>query len=77
MTVGRVAALGERSRVAGLALAGAVVMVADAPDAVRRAWRSLPDDVDLVLLTAAAAEALGPEPGVRTGGRPLIAVMPP
>ncbi|MGC0336058.1 hypothetical protein [Streptomyces sp. SLBN-8D4] len=77
MTVGRVAALGERSRVAGLALAGAVVLVADAPDVVLRGWRSLPDDVDLVILTAAAAEALGPEPGERTGGRPLMVVMPP
>ncbi|MER5601053.1 hypothetical protein [Streptomyces sp. NPDC002265] len=75
--VGRVAALGERSRVAGLALAGVVVLAADAPEAVRRGWRSLPDDVELVVLTAAAAEALGPEPGAPTGGRPLIAVMPP
>jgi vacuolar-type H+-ATPase subunit F/Vma7 len=77
MTVGRVAALGERSRVAGLALAGAVVVVADAPEAVRQGWRSLPGDVDLVILTSAAAEALEPGPGERTGGRPLIVVMPP
>lgn len=76
MTVGRVAALGERSRVSGLALAGAVVLVADAPEAVRRCWRTLPGDVDLVILTPAAAEALS-ETGEPTGSRPLTAVMPP
>ncbi|MFF5157670.1 hypothetical protein ACFY3N_15680 [Streptomyces sp. NPDC000348] len=74
--MGRVAALGERARVAGLALAGAVVLVADDPDAVRRAWRSLPDGIDLVILTPAAARAL--ESGSADGGarRPLTAVMP-
>jgi vacuolar-type H+-ATPase subunit F/Vma7 len=86
MTMGRVAALGERARVAGLALAGAVVIVADDPEAVRRGWRSLPDDVDLVILTPAAAEALeqGPRaealehgPTVAVGRRRLTTVMPP
>ncbi|KOT42777.1 hypothetical protein ADK41_07705 [Streptomyces caelestis] len=59
-----------------MALAGAVVLVADDPDAVRRAWRSLPDGIDLVILTPAAARAL--ESGPATGGalRPLTAVMP-
>ncbi len=75
--MGRVAALGERSRVAGLALAGAVVLVADAPEAVRRIWRSLPDGVDLVILTPAAAEALESDPAARGGRGPLTAVMPP
>lgn len=72
-----VAALGERARVAGLALAGAVVLVADDPGAVRRAWHSLPDGIDLVILTPAAARAL--ESGSATGDarRPLTAVMPP
>ncbi|MEU2287472.1 hypothetical protein ABZ614_37130 [Streptomyces sp. NPDC013178] len=75
--MGRVAALGERARVVGLALAGVVVFVADDPDAVRRAWRSLPDGIDLVILTPAAAQAL--ESGSVTPGarRPLTAVMPP
>ncbi|MFF9060977.1 hypothetical protein ACF09K_20155 [Streptomyces sp. NPDC014882] len=66
--MGRVAALGERPRVAGLALAGAVVLAAEDPGAVRRAWRSLPDDVDLVILTPAAAEALAMDQG-RSRGR--------
>ncbi|MEV0304305.1 hypothetical protein [Streptomyces prasinus] len=77
MTMGRVAALGERARVAGLALAGAVVLVADDPEAVRRGWRSLPDGVDLVILTSAAAEALEQDPGLSAGSGRLTTVMPP
>ncbi|WPP27959.1 hypothetical protein [Streptomyces sp. CL7] len=77
MTVGRVAAIGEPSRVGGLALAGAVVLVADGPEAVRRAWRDLPEGVDLVILTSAAAEALRSGPAAPAGRRPLTAVMPP
>ncbi|MFF5313293.1 hypothetical protein [Streptomyces massasporeus] len=77
MTMARVAALGERSRVAGLALAGAVVLVADDAEAVRRVWSGLPDGIDLVILTPAAAEALGSEPAAPGGRRPLTAVMPP
>jgi vacuolar-type H+-ATPase subunit F/Vma7 len=75
--MGRVAALGEQARVAGLALAGVVVLVSEEPDAVRRNWRELPDDVDLVILTSAAADILGPQAGPRQDRRPLIAVMPP
>lgn len=74
--MGRVAAIGERARVAGLALAGAVVLAADGPDDVRRVWRSLPDSVDLVILTPAAAEALGSDPVAPGGRHPLTAVMP-
>ncbi|MGV9632382.1 V-type ATP synthase subunit F [Streptomyces sp. NPDC003487] len=76
-TVGRVAALGERARVAGLALAGVDVLVADDAEAVRRVWRSLPEGVDLVILTPAAAEALKPDSAAAGSHRPLIAVMPP
>ncbi|WP_432193150.1 hypothetical protein [Streptomyces sp. bgisy027] len=75
--MGRVAALGERSRVAGLALAGADVLVAEDPSAVLRIWRTLPDGVDLVILTPAAAQALDAEPVAPGGRRPLTAVMPP
>ncbi|MBD0422707.1 hypothetical protein H0H10_26720 [Streptomyces sp. TRM S81-3] len=77
MTMGRVAALGERTRVAGLALAGAVVLLADDPEAVRRAWRALPDGIDLVILTPAAAAALSSDPAAPRARRPLTAVMPP
>ncbi|WP_405577268.1 hypothetical protein [Streptomyces sp. NBC_01092] len=75
--MGHVAALGERARVIGLALAGAVVLLADDPDAVRRAWQSLPDGIDLVILTPAAAEALEPDFAAPRARRLLIAVMPP
>lgn len=77
MTVGHVAALGERSRVTGWALAGAVVLVADDAETVRRLWQGLPDGIDLVILTAAAAEALEAAPAAPGGRRPLTAVMPP
>lgn len=75
--MGAVAAIGERARVAGLALAGALVLEADGTEAVRRAWRSLPGDVGLVILTPAAAEALEPGRTAPGSGGPLTAVMPP
>jgi len=71
---GRVAALGEGTRVAGFGLAGALIRVAENPDEVRDAWRALPGDVAVVVLTPAAAEALGAE---RERGWPLTVVMPP
>ena len=55
----RIAVLGEAVRTEAFALAGAVVIVADSPDAARTAWRSLPDDVGVVVLTPLAADALG------------------
>jgi vacuolar-type H+-ATPase subunit F/Vma7 len=54
----RIAVIGELVRVQGFELAGALVMVAEEPAAVRAAWRSLPADVAVVLLTSAAADAL-------------------
>ncbi|MDQ0957168.1 vacuolar-type H+-ATPase subunit F/Vma7 [Streptomyces sp. B4I13] len=72
--MGRVAAIGEQERVAGFALAGAITLVAEGPEAVREAWRNLPADVELVILTPAAADALGPASSEAT--TPLSAVMP-
>lgn len=69
------AAIGERRRVTGLATAGVVVLPAEDPETVRAAWRGLPADVGLVILTPAAAAALGPGP--REALDPLTAVMPP
>ncbi|MFD7476467.1 V-type ATP synthase subunit F [Streptomyces sp. NPDC059837] len=70
------AAIGERTRVAGLALAGVTVLVAVAeePESVRRAWQDLPPDVALVIVTPAAADTLGP--ALLDGARPLTAVLP-
>ncbi|MEU1799458.1 hypothetical protein [Streptomyces sp. NPDC019937] len=59
---------------AGLALAGVTVVAAEEPDAVREAWRSLPPGTALVILTPAAADALGPGP--LQGVRPLTVVLP-
>ncbi|WP_329268316.1 hypothetical protein [Streptomyces sp. NBC_01451] len=70
-----IAAIGERLRIAGLASAGVVLHPAQDPEAVRTAWHGLAPDVDLVILTPAAAEVLGEGPV--DGQGPLIAVMPP
>ncbi|MEU7059120.1 hypothetical protein [Streptomyces sp. NPDC046197] len=74
--MGTVAAIGTRTGVCGLALAGVDVLVAEDPDAVRRAWRTLPATVSLVILTAEAAEALGSAATAPDPSRPLTVVMP-
>ncbi len=72
--MGRVAVIGEGTAVAGYALAGALVLPAEDAPAVRAAWDRLPDDVDVVVLTAAAGDALGPR---RHTTRPPLAVVMP
>jgi vacuolar-type H+-ATPase subunit F/Vma7 len=57
--VSRIAVLGEAIRTEPFALAGAFVIAADTPEAVRAAWRSLPDDVAVVVVTPQATAALG------------------
>ncbi|MFI6358127.1 V-type ATP synthase subunit F [Streptomyces sp. NPDC050743] len=74
--MGTVAAIGARTSVCGLALAGVDVLVAEDPDAVRRAWRTLPGTVGLVILTAEAAEVLGDAAMAPAATRPLTVVMP-
>ena len=54
----RVAALGRWTELAGYPLAGVAVVDARDPEAVRRAWDALADDVALVLLTAEARRSL-------------------
>ncbi|MFD5393270.1 hypothetical protein ACFWJW_03295 [Streptomyces sp. NPDC127097] len=73
--MGCVAAIGEQVRVAGLALAGVTVLVAEEPDVVRAAWRDVRAEAGLVILTPAAADALGP--AVLHRIPPLTAVLPP
>ncbi|MFF0853051.1 hypothetical protein ACFYVM_18640 [Streptomyces sp. NPDC003280] len=70
------AAIGARTRVCGLALAGVDVLVAEDPEAVRVAWRALPGTVGLVILTAEAAEVLGDAATAPGPDRPLTVVMP-
>ena len=60
---GSVLVIGERALVEGYGLAGAVVVVAEDPDAVRNAVRDLPSDAALVILTRAAAAVLDPALG--------------
>lgn len=74
--MGTVAAIGARTSVCGLALAGVDVLVAEDPDAVRRAWRTLPGTVGLVILTAEAADVLEDAATAPTPARPLTVVMP-
>jgi vacuolar-type H+-ATPase subunit F/Vma7 len=71
--MGAVVVIGEPALVGGYALAGAVVMPADGPAEALRAWQVLPADVSLVILTAAAAQAVPDE--LRSAG-PFSAVMP-
>ncbi|MFF4615557.1 V-type ATP synthase subunit F [Nonomuraea jabiensis] len=67
-----VAVIGETVRVAGFRLAGAVVLPADTPEAARTAWACLGDDVAVVILTPAAAEAVSGKARER-----MTVVMPP
>lgn len=61
LSSGRIAALGERERVRGFAFAGVHLAAAEDAQAVRAAWRALPREVGLVILTPAARAALGTE----------------
>ena len=70
-----VAVLGEPVRTSGYGLAGAQLLTATTPDDVRRCWHDLPVDVGVVLLTPAAADALGPE--VLESTAVLTVVLPP
>jgi vacuolar-type H+-ATPase subunit F/Vma7 len=73
---GRIAALGEATRVAGYRLAGVLTVPVGTPEQTRAAWAALPADVVLVVLTAEAAEALGDDLARPATDR-LVAVMPP
>ncbi|GAB3979435.1 hypothetical protein GCM10029978_074810 [Actinoallomurus acanthiterrae] len=68
----KIAVIGEEARVIGFGLAGAVVLPAEDPAAVRAAWRSLGEDVAVVVLTPLAARCLTDE----TASWPLTVVMP-
>jgi vacuolar-type H+-ATPase subunit F/Vma7 len=57
----QVAVLGEPIRTAGYGLTGARLLTATTAAEVRRQWSELPAEVGVVLLTAAAADALGPD----------------
>jgi vacuolar-type H+-ATPase subunit F/Vma7 len=71
----RAAVIGEMLRVRGYGLVGAVVYPAEDADQARAAWRSLPPDIAVVVLTARAASWLGEAPQPREGLLPVV--MPP
>jgi hypothetical protein len=53
-------------------MAGAVVYPAEDADQARAAWRSLPPDIAVVVLTARAAAWLGEAPQRREGVLPVV-----
>lgn len=55
----RIVVLGEASLVDGFRLAGASVLAAAGPGQVEQAWRSLPEDTALLVMTPMAAGVLG------------------
>ncbi len=67
-----IAVIGEEPKVFGYGLAGAIVLPADDPASVLAAWRGLDEDVEVVILTARAAEALAG----RRPTWPIAVVMP-
>lgn len=68
----RAAVIGDHLRIAGYALAGAVLYpVAGQPEA-RRAWRELPDDIAVAVLTKPVAEWLADELASRPGVLPVV-----
>jgi len=70
----RVAAIGEHERVCGFALAGVHVEAIEQSEAALAAWRALPADVGLVILTPAAHRVLAERLGAED--RRLWVVMP-
>ncbi|HEY7260219.1 MAG TPA: V-type ATP synthase subunit F [Trebonia sp.] len=70
----RAAVIGEGFRVQGFALAGALVRTAENKDEAVAAWRSLPPDVAVVVVTDRAAAWLGETP--QPSRAALLVVMP-
>jgi vacuolar-type H+-ATPase subunit F/Vma7 len=71
----RAAVIGESTRTAGFALAGALVFPAENADEACAAWSSLPANVAVLVLTPRAAAWLGAAPRARHDV--LLVVMPP
>jgi vacuolar-type H+-ATPase subunit F/Vma7 len=68
----RAAVIGEALRVQGFALAGAVVCPAGDRDEARTAWRSLPADIAVVVLTPDAMDWLRDELERRRDVLPVV-----
>ena len=70
-----IVAIGERERIQGFAFAGVRVIATEDAESIRAAWRRLPAELELVILTAAAHAALSAEQLTREEA-PLAVVMP-
>jgi vacuolar-type H+-ATPase subunit F/Vma7 len=70
--VSRVAVIGEPLRVLGFGLAGALTCPAGDRDEALAAWRSLPPDVAVLILTPRAAGWLAGELGQPPGVLPVV-----
>ena len=68
----RAAVIGEATAIQGYALAGALVCPAEDEDEAVAAWRSLPSDVAVLVLTARAASWLREVLGQRRGILPVV-----
>jgi len=72
----RAAVIGEAVRTAGFALAGAVVTTAETAEETRAAWRALPGDIAVLILTPHAAGWLRDPPSLASRPGVLVVVMP-
>ncbi|MEN2740269.1 hypothetical protein ABCS02_20930 [Microbacterium sp. X-17] len=54
-----IAAIGQAARIEGYALVGVATWPAEDADTARRAWDALPASFGMVILTPAAAAAIG------------------
>jgi len=70
----RAAVIGETVRTAGFALAGAVVATAETPEETLAAWRALPGDIAVLILSPHAAGWLSD--ALSTRRDLLVVVMP-
>lgn len=70
--MGRVAVIGEALRICGYGLAGAVLCPAADEGQAIRAWRVLPGDVEVAVLTPAAARWLSADLGHRPAILPVV-----
>jgi vacuolar-type H+-ATPase subunit F/Vma7 len=68
----RAAVIGEDLRIGGYALAGAVLCPASGETEALRAWRDLPEDVAVVVLTPSAAGWLREELPQRPAVLPVV-----
>ncbi len=72
----RAAVIGEAVRTAGFALVGAVVTTAETPQETLAAWRVLPGDIAVLILTPRAAAWLGDSLSLVSRRKVLVVVMP-